>query len=240
MKRPRFASLIVLTLLVPAALGVPCQAAIIANGDFSEFDAATGLPTGWEHFDYDGRVAPPDYVIDGDRRYVRFPENTQLEQLFDLPANALRLSFEFLMMQEGVGIPGITPDSFQATLYDEAFEPLFGAPFGFFSVDHAGTYFDPLYVTVQPLADGWQRVSLDLRSLPAMDGVLLEFLTHGFDDGRTTTVYVDNVAAVIPEPSTGTIFAVLALLTSAILRRQRQRRAHRNGAAAAASVPRRS
>jgi hypothetical protein len=199
--------------------GKPGSADIIENGNFSEFDDTTGLPTGWDHFDGGGALIPPEYVVDGIERYMRFFERSQLEQRFDLPAEAQWLSFEYKMDQQGVG-SGNLRDSFQATLYDPDFNPLLGAPFGFFTVDYNDTYFDPNYVSLQQLPSGWYRVTLDVASVSPMNDLLLEFLLNGFDDGQTTTVLLDNVSVstVVPEPASTTLFAVLALCLMVIYR----------------------
>jgi hypothetical protein len=210
MRQIRFGLLFVL-LLTFTFWSRQCLADIIENGDFSRFDHATGLPTGWDHFDDGGTLIPPEYLVDGVERYMRFFERSQLEQGFDLPAEARLLSFEYRMDQEGLGT-GSLRDSFQATLYDPAFNPLLGAPFGFFSVDFKDTYFDPNYVSLQQLTSGWYKVTLDVASLPPMDGVLLEFLVNGFDDGQTTTVYLDNVSlSAVPEPAAPAIFVAVAV-----------------------------
>jgi hypothetical protein len=232
MKHTRSALAFAWPFVVLLVATVPCGAGTIINGDFSELDATSGLPMGWDHFDYAGTIDPPEYIVDGDNRYVRFHEQQQLEQLFNLVLDSSTLSFDFRWNQSGDGTTGVPPDSFQVTLYDENFNPLLGAPDGFFTIDHVGSYFDSTYVTLSTLTDGWLRVVLDVSSLSPMSNVLLEFLVNGSDDGRVTMVDVDNVVltstpatSVIPEPSSAMIALLLGLSFFGIKRYSRGRMA---------------
>ena len=250
MTHVRFALLFALSLMLAVA-DQPSHASVIVNGDFSEFNDDTGLPTGWGRFeDEDGFVfEAPDY--DSDNQYVELSENSQIEQTFNLPAGALRLSFEFRMIQIGTG-GGSLPDSFQAGLWDGD-NPVLGVPFGFFTIDHKSLTFDQQYVTVERFdeingwerltlenepsqstvwtretGEEWHRVTLDVVSIAPTEGLLVEFLLNGFEDGRTTTVYVDNVSvSMVPEPATATMFVGLAvsfLVFSRRCRRQKRKK----------------
>lgn len=210
--------------LLFAASGPASRAEYIVNGNFSNDFSSDPVENDW-HTDSEFGSAPR-----WKEGYVEFAEGNQLQQLFDLPANASFLSFEYKLIQTGDGVSDKTPDSFQATLYNDQFDPLLGFPTGFFTVDHVGSYFDPNYVTVEAANDSWQRVTLNLASLAPMDGLLLEFLVNPLPldpsaDGRTTTALVDNVvSSVIPEPTLGAAFIGMCLTALAIRATRRTRR----------------
>lgn len=219
----------VLTALVMAAslslaVGIETATAgsIIANGDFSTPGVAPDPFASWT-------TTYGNYPTDGGG-FALFSEGTlaqtELEQTFFLPAGTKTLSFDYAMESRGTGSAGVPPDSFQATIYDLSFNP-YPTPAdpsfpGFFSVDATGQmFYDPAYVTLAALGNGWTRVTLDISLLPSQD-VLLEFLLNGSDDGRTTTASVDNVVAgAVPEPSHLLPFLASGLGWLAIRRRGR-------------------
>lgn len=208
------------------------RAAIIVNGTFSEVGTPPEQPfVGWTTFGVFVSNAPPtnggelaQFLEDGTFAQV------ELEQTFDLPANASKLRFEYRLTTAVAG-PGVAtfPDSFQATLYDAGFSPIL--PFnnpdypGFYSVDNNGNQFpDPSVplsrVFVEDLPDGWRRVTLNLTGIPPQP-LTLVFALNGLDDGLTTTVALDNVdialappSDAIPEPASALVLgaAVVAFL----------------------------
>lgn len=237
-------------ILIASAVARPAPAApVIVNGDFSTPGVPLGPFAGWSTdpdlgepptndgrefavFEVDGRVSSG----------IEFAQ--QLEQIFMLPANALTLSFEFLLdpFDDGVSDSNESSlDSFQAVLWDldandKPNEPLFPSALGFFafySIDSNSDYFDDTYVTtamnLPNLPDGWTRVTLDLSSLPSQR-LLLDFSLFGFDDGFRTVVFLDNVKVtlstqgqVIPEPASWAIWAGVALVGCVRARRRHAR-----------------
>jgi hypothetical protein len=134
---------------------------------------------------------------------------TELEQTFHIAPGTGQLSFEFLLSTSLSGVPGVPPDSFQATLYDAALNP-FPTPVNpalpaYFSIDATGQQFlNSSFVSITTLITGWKRVTLNVSSLPPQDATL-EFILNGSNDRRTTTVSLDNVtvttSAAVPEPN---------------------------------------
>ena len=211
-------------------LPAPTTASPLLNGDFSipgsppnPFFAWTTEPT----------IGDPPTDGGGFALFTESPTRAiQLQQTFDLPADAGTLSFDFRLTSSGTPVT-TPPDSFQATLYDTAFNPLF--PYadplfpGFFSIDNTGLVLANPAVSITSLAGGYQRVTLDLAGLTLpQNGVTLEFLLNASDDGVTTTVELDNVTvtnrfAGVPEPAS---LLLVGLAGAAVLAaRGRARRA---------------
>lgn len=212
--------------------------AVIVNGDFS----ASGTPpdplAGWTT---EPLIGDPPADGGGFALFsvTGLPDAQQLQQEFVLPSTALALTFEFhLSTTDGGTTDSIPiPDSFQATLYDASFNPLFpsGVPAlfpGFYSIDNSGAspeFFDPTYVSVQDLTGGVKRVTLDVSSL-ASQTLLLDFALFGSDDGLATQVALDNVILtqssqpVVPEPATLAIWTAFALIAVPAHRIQARRR----------------
>jgi hypothetical protein len=176
----------------------------LGNGDFSE---AGSPPEPFARWTTELTLGDPPSDGGGFALFAvsDLPDAEQLEQTFSLPAGASRLSFELQLEVEGNDPGGAIRDSFQVTLYGAGFTPLL--PFNefspaFYSVENDGSaLFDPAFVTVSALDGGFKRVELDISTLPPQD-VLLELLLIGGEDGRQTTVVVDNVeVTMVPEPS---------------------------------------
>jgi len=139
---------------------------------------------------------------------------TQLQQTFLLPAGASTISFEFRLASAPDSTAGTSaiPDSFQVTLWDDAtFSSSFaavGPPLlpTFYSADNTGReFYEPGFVSVTSLSDGWKRVTLDVSSLSPQSRIL-EFILNGSDDGQASTASLDNVqgdtvARVVPAPA---------------------------------------
>jgi len=157
------------------------------NGDFS-----AGL-TGWT-------VVSGD-VTDGGG-YALFREHSSdilstLKQEFFLPAGVISLEFDVKMTATpgGDDDPYAWPDAFTASLLDaDTLDPLVANPgrTDFFYIDNTNSI-----ITVGTLV-----VRLDLTGL-GLDGrdAALYFDLIGSDDGMLTSVSVDNVQVLIPEPA---------------------------------------
>lgn len=204
------------------------RAAVIVNGDFSTPGTPPDPFLGWEtdtlNFDRPGDGGGfALFTVQG------FAAQ-QLQQDFLVPGNAQTLSFEFLVSTAGDGTTGgATPDNFQATLYDMAFNSLLPSPDpsfpGFFSVDNTGVEFQNAAVTVQDLGMGWKRVAVDLSSVLNQQ-LILDFSLLGDNDGLTTTVSLDNVdislsgQAVVPEPGSLLIWMGTGLAAAGFMARR--------------------
>ncbi len=121
--------------------------------------------------------------------------------------------------------------SFQATLFDTAFNPVLfaGDPLlfpAFFSVDNDGTeFFNSATVSIEDVGGGTRRVTLDVSEL-APQVLMLEFLALGSDDGLQITIRVDNVElptssrpGIVPEPASLLIVQLFALVGALTTRR---------------------
>ena len=226
MSRIRLFSCLMAILIVVAAGGGSTLGGVIDNGDFSTAGTPPDPFAGWTT-----DLGLGDRPTDGGG-YAEFTvtdagEARQLEQKFTLPALALTLSFEIKLMTSPGGTTDVFGfDSFQAALFDldssgKPNNPLFPhAPsfFAFYSLDSGGPspeFYDPAYVSVTSLSNGWRQVTLDLSSLPSQ-GLLLDFSQFGSDDGLSSTVQLDNVLVnVVPEPALLTIWAGLCLIVLA-------------------------
>jgi hypothetical protein len=196
----------------------------LENGDFSQSAAPTAPFANWATTL--GGFAPPS---DGGG-FAVFDESgdlgSQLEQTFVLPVGAPELAFNFRLtaVSDGpVGFP--VPDSFQASLFDAAGNPVHSAgdpqffP-AFFSIDNTApgsTFFDSNFVQLVEVQDGWVNVSLNTQGL-ASDTYLLEFILNGGQDGFATDVELDDVR-LLPEPQTLGM-AIAAVSAFALLRRR--------------------
>jgi hypothetical protein len=189
--------------------------AAIINGDFASEGTAPDPFAAWETF---SPLGDPPEDGGGFARFTArdFLEDQQLEQWFTLPTLADTLSFEYRIAASlgGTSTNGAPPDSFQATLYDSGFSPLFPSDaflVSFFSVDVGGTpFFDPAFVSLEEIGSGWNRVSLDVSTL-ASQNLLIEFLALGSNDGLLTSIDLDNVmVTAVPEPASITILSMLA------------------------------
>ncbi len=202
--------------------------AMISNGDFGTSGAPPTVFADWETDTSFSFVSPTD--MGGIALFVESLDGVQLSQLFDLPANALRLSFEYQLMTSGVYDGTSVRDSFQATLFNNTFDVLFPSdpsdPVSFpafFSVDNDGAeFFDSNtpsvpFVSVVSIGGDWRKVTLDLSSLPATTGLTIDFLLSGNPDGIETSVKLDNVVltvasinpAPVPEPSSAVCYLTL-------------------------------
>jgi hypothetical protein len=208
-------------LLVSALGNWALGSVIIKNGEFSVPGTPPDPFDGWT-------TAFGDPPTDGGGfalfRVVDPLDAQQLEQQFLLPADALTLAFDVRIstIADGTDLSS-APDSFQATLYNAIFDPLFpsGDPLlfpGYYSLDNSGLeFFDSMFVSVQDLAGGVKQVTLDVSSL-ASQRLWLDFSLFGSDDGLATEAWVDNVfltqasQSVVPEPATLAIWAVFALV----------------------------
>ncbi|HYV40035.1 MAG TPA: hypothetical protein VE988_30395 [Gemmataceae bacterium] len=182
------------------------QASMIQNGNFSTPGSPPAPFAVWTT-----TLGDPPTNGGGFAVFTEGPNLVELEQAFLMSANPLTISFEFKLSREAGGSTGGAPDSFQATLWDAAINNPFAATGSaqfpaFFSVDNTGQeFYDSSLVSVTALAGGWQRVTLNVSSLPSQSRIL-EFDLNGFNDGQTTTAFLDNVdgassdAAIVPEP----------------------------------------
>lgn len=194
------------------------SAGVIANGDFSQpgsdEDPFAEWTTGATPFTDFARPVDgggfAEFQITG-----FFDTPVQLEHPFFLPSNVVRLTFEVQLssVDGGVEFPFASNDSFQATLFDTAetpqasIGPLFPA---FYSLDASGFEDTSSKVSVADLAGDVKRVSLDVTSLPAQNYVL-SFALFGDDDGLTSTAELDNVRAVVPEPTSIALWALFGI-----------------------------
>jgi len=172
--------------VVILSLGASARATMVPeNGDFS-----AGL-SGWT-------VVSGD-VTDGGG-YALFREHSSdilssLKQEFFLPAGVISLEFDVEMTATpgGDDDPFAWPDAFTASLLDaDTLDPLISNPgrTDFFYIDNTNSI-----ITIGTLS-----VRIDLTGL-GLDGreTALYFDLIGSNDGRMTTVQIDNVE-VIPEP----------------------------------------
>ena len=231
-------------LAVCVASSMPADAGVmIPNGDFSVPGADPQPFQNWITSSLDPRFTLPS---NGDGSVVGFARFSvtnvgafvQLEQMFDLPANASNLTFDFMFATADggdiTGSPGeMIADIFQVALFDSQDMPvnpnqdLLPAFFAVAADSPNAPYLPPSGVGVSPISSGWQRVTLDLSSVSS-GRYTLEFMTRGGNDGRTTTVDVDNVmvsqgVAAIPEPASILIWGLLSTGAIApILRRSKR------------------
>jgi hypothetical protein len=223
---------VVLAIVVALLSTSTTNASTIVNGDFSQAGVSPDPFAGWTTFFGD---LPTD-----DSGVALFNEGgpfstIQLEQTFNLPANALSLSFDYLFEPAGDAVSGEN-DSFQAILWDEFFQPISdasGNPFlfpAFYSIDRAGQTpaSNTAVLQTQALTNGWTQVTLDVSSV-APQFVTLDFQLNGRSDGYDTAVRVDNVILnventnPVPEPSSFAIFGSLFAMTSMGWIRSRRR-----------------
>jgi hypothetical protein len=223
-------------------LAAGAGAAPLQNGDFSIPDLA-----GWtayaDGFTLDPANDPFSPVYDGGGYAVMTEDYTAwqltLEQEFSLcpEIGPLSLSFDYRLTypDDGTG-PGAFPDAFTASLLDPVtMDPILYTPWSptqteFFYHDNAESDdpflpsidYDPTIVTwVGSFIQG--HVTLDLTSLPAGTPVLLVFDLFLGDDGKQTTVEIDNVEVqCLPEPLTMVLVGVG--LAGAVRYRARERR----------------
>ena len=183
----------------------------IINGDFSQTTTDPSQP--FEGWTTTIGVAPTDgggYAV-----FTETDVSTELEQGFTLSASATVLSFDFKIASFDVS-SGPFRDSFQATLYDSGYSNPYPTPAdsafpGFFSIDlntGATPAYNPAYVSVTSLADGWSHVSLfDLSGVSDHDRIL-EFDLNPTGSEQTSVVYLRGVkveeppVSVVPEPAT--------------------------------------
>lgn len=221
-----------------AALALACfqmpaaSAGVIVNEDFSTSVIGPDPFPGWS-------TSPFAFVPPGDGGGFAsfsvtgfFDDPQQLEQLFLLPSNATTLSFEIQLTSVAGGVvwPFATNDSFQASLFDTLGNPQFPTSFGifdaFYSVDSSGFEGFSSAASVEDIAGGLKRVTLNLATLPSQDYVI-EFAMLGDDDGLQTTVGLDNVivaqaAHVVPEPASIALWAIFGI-TALPMSRRRQK-----------------
>jgi hypothetical protein len=183
------------------------------NGDFSD---TSGTPfANWQTESSPFIEAPSagsgnaTFVVDG-----FFDNFVQIEQIFTLPNNASKLSFDFKLSSVTGGFLdpafGAPPyDGFQASLLDPiSLTPLLSFnPFDdrFFGVDVTGNV-TASGVSVAPnVGNGFTGVTADVSTVQGRQA-LLDFRLLGEDDGLITTVHLDNVgleqkgSSVVPEP----------------------------------------
>lgn len=222
-----------LTLLAIFSVGLNTARGGVINGDFST--DLTDPSAGWETaFGLESPVTETEqakFVIDS-----FFDNLVQLEQEFLLPVGATSLSFEYQFRTEVGGVFdlffGAPPyDIFQASLLDPVtLDPLIAIDSSddrFFGIDADGNPFAALEVgTPEILSNGFTRISLDVSSLSSQQ-VLLDFIFLGEDDEFISTVLLDNVvvttaSAVVPEPGTFAIWALLGVTSIGLSTRKRR------------------
>jgi hypothetical protein len=179
-----FCGIIIAAVSISLFLAGPLKAGpTLTNGDFNSSDLSVWSP--------DGNVVYDDVkenVILGETDAIG--GKSSLSQGFDLPDNALTLSFEMSFYT-----PFVPPncDEFTASLSGHVF----------YSRDSSG-YVYHNEVTVEDIGDGWQRIILDVSSL-VDPSVLLEFALLSGDTDVPSLVTLDNVVVdtslnVIPAP----------------------------------------
>ncbi len=196
----------ILTILLLVVVCASAQAGTVLNGTFG----TAGIPPD-PFANWDTDTANFDRPSDGGA-VALFSESgpvgsSQLAQTFVLPSGAQSLSFEYRLTSVAGGPTGSpVSDSFQATLFDSAFTELFPSnpPLftAFFSVDNSNMQFTtPVFVSTQSIANGFERVTLDLSTL-ALESLTIDFLLNGAADGVSTQIELDNVSlATVPEPT---------------------------------------
>jgi hypothetical protein len=179
------------SVIVVALAGLTAFAGVILeleNGDFS--DGLNGWTAGGNVTDGGGYAL---FEVEGGS------DQSSLSQKFILPTLALELSFEVEMSGDSTEDGMILSDMFAASLLNpDTLEPLIYNPGHdeFYRWENIGTGY---VVTVATVSGS--TVSLDVSGLAGQD-VLLSFDLRGSDDGKLTSVGVDNVSvsSVIPAP----------------------------------------
>lgn len=214
------------------------SAEVIANGDFAVPETNLGLSGPFKEWSTDtdsGFAAPVDGGGFASFSVTGFSDPlVHLEQTFLLPSDATTLSFEFQLASETGGF--LDPvfaanDSFQASLFDSLSNPLFSIGLffdAFYTFDAKGFEDTGSGVSVENLASGWKRVTLDVSSLAPQD-YTIDFLLLGDDDELQTAVMLDNVgvgqgAQVIPEPASVVHWTIFGTVAFALSQRRRQNR----------------
>jgi hypothetical protein len=174
------------------------------NGDFS--------------FNLDGWSVVSGNVTDGGG-YAKFEEHSTailntLKQEFTLPEGVLWLAFDVKMSATpgGDDDPFAWPDAITASLLDPVtLVPLISNPgrSDFFYMDNTNSL-----ITIGTITITTDLTGLDNRF------VALYFDLIGSDDGMLTTVTIDNVEVVIPEPCSLLLW-LAATSTLGFLRRSR-------------------
>lgn len=214
------------------------SAGVIANGDFSTLETDPGVPGPFEEWSTNtdsGFIAPVDGGGFASFSVTGFSDPlVHLKQTFSLPSDMTTLSFEFQFTSASGGFLDLdfgANDSFQASLFDSLGDPLFSIdPYldAFYAFDASGFEDTASGVSVENLAGGWKRVTLDVASLAPQD-YTVDFLLLGDDDALQTTVALGNVVVgqasqVIPEPTSVALWTIVATVAFPLSRRRRQKR----------------
>ena len=181
--------------LSAAAGGAP----VVVNGDF-----ATGTLDGWS---CGGPVVVVSQVA-----YLQevAQDDTTLSQTFTIPAGCSALSFEFAFNSTYTGACHDGPDEFYAYVLDPLnSQPILRIP-GYQEFLYATRTgfrdYDPTILTLTDLggSPSWTRARLSFASLSLpRDARLIFKLASWGNDGYTTSLAVDNVAAATPTPHPG-------------------------------------
>jgi hypothetical protein len=177
--------------------------AAVTNGDFEDgLNGWTTTPGGWT------TIEPPP----GGNHLAITDSGGQLSQIFNIPAGAQRLEFDFKFFNNGMNPNEPLSDSVSFALEDPSTGDSLVPPIAgleiipiFFNHTASGFIsFNPASVTYTPAGpNDPDRISLDISHLSAGQNADIVFRHLNFNDGLSSFLVLDNVVVTVPEPGTG-------------------------------------